>query len=702
MNPLFDTRTILLNERTSEQKREEILDYFYRTFDLDGELYTAFSNTDALYMRADPLRHPLIFYYGHTAVFFINKLILAGLLNKRVDPRFESIFAVGVDEMSWDDLNMSNYAWPSLDEVREYRQKVRDVVAELIGNLPFSIPVTWDSDMWILLMGIEHQRIHIETSSVLIRQLPLQHIKPIDGWSVCTLDGEVPINTLLPVDAAKITLGKPRDHKLYGWDNEYGQKVVDVNAYKASKFLCSNGEFKAFVDEEGYKNSKYWTNEGWGWRSYEQASSPRFWIERDGIWFLRLVFNEIELPLSWPVEVNYLEAKAFCNWKSEQTGTTIRLPLEEEWHLMLESEAIPDQPYWEIAPGNINMAHFQSPCPVDHFKFGRFYDVIGNVWQWTETPIDGYEGFKVHPFYDDFSTPTFDSRHNIIKGGSWISTGNEATQHARYAFRRHFYQHAGFRYVESEIDLTIDESFIEQDKDVTPHCKAHYVDTDTIVPNYRKAIANYIFELMAKTTKSAALDIGCRVGRTTWELAKGFDKVVGVDFTARYIRVPVELRNTGRLRFISEAEGELVTHHEVTIDSLAFTSLKDKVEFWQADPSNLKPIFKGYDLILLNDVITSLYDPINLLETLNERLNKNGLLVITTDYCWNSDITPREKQIGGLRENGEQLWGFNHLADILGPNFICVETLKDIYDYLPTTNRVGHLKKLEITVWKKR
>ena len=81
---------------------------------------------------------------------------------------------------------------------------------------------------------------------------------------------------------------------------------------------------------------------------------------------------------------------------------------------------------------------------------GDFYDIVGNVWQWTESGIDGFNGFSVHPLYDDFSTPTFDGKHNLIKGGSWISSGNEAMRHSRYAFRRHFFQHAGFRYVVSD------------------------------------------------------------------------------------------------------------------------------------------------------------------------------------------------------------------------------------------------------------
>jgi len=39
-------------------------------------------------------------------------MVLAGLLKDRINPKFESLFAVGVDEMSWDDLSESHYAWP--------------------------------------------------------------------------------------------------------------------------------------------------------------------------------------------------------------------------------------------------------------------------------------------------------------------------------------------------------------------------------------------------------------------------------------------------------------------------------------------------------------------------------------------------------------------------------------------------------------
>jgi hypothetical protein len=83
---------------------------------------------EAYYKKPISLRHPLIFYLGHTATFFINKLLLAGLIERRINPRLESMFAIGVDEMSWDDLNDARYDWPSVAEVPDYRQQVRAVV----------------------------------------------------------------------------------------------------------------------------------------------------------------------------------------------------------------------------------------------------------------------------------------------------------------------------------------------------------------------------------------------------------------------------------------------------------------------------------------------------------------------------------------------------------------------------------------------
>ena len=93
------------------------------------------------------------------------------------------MFAVGVDEMGWDDVNEMNYNWPTPAEVKAYRASVRLVVDDLISRLPLNLPIDWDSPWWPILMGIEHERIHLETSSVLIRQQALHLVQQSEGWT---------------------------------------------------------------------------------------------------------------------------------------------------------------------------------------------------------------------------------------------------------------------------------------------------------------------------------------------------------------------------------------------------------------------------------------------------------------------------------------------------------------------------------------
>jgi len=696
------TRTLLLNKGSVESKREEIRAYFHATFDIDEALLEVLKYDETFTLRADPLRHPLIFYFGHTAVFFTNKLILAQLIDRRIHPAFESLFAVGVDEMSWDDLNEAHYDWPAVHEVQAYRDAVRDTVDRLISTLPLSLPITWESPWWVIVMGIEHARIHLETSSVLIRQLPLDQVRAHPLWEICPEAGDPPPNALLPVRAGRVRLGKSRDHALYGWDNEFGCYEEAVEAFKAGRMLVSQREFLEFVEDGGYHTQKWWTDEGWRWREYEQAEMPRFWRRSDaGDYRLRCMLEEIDMPWDWPVEVNYLEAKAYCNWKSAVTGKSLRLPTEAEWYRLRDSEVDTDQPYWPQAPGNINLEHYASSCPVTAFRFDEFFDVIGNVWQWTESPIGGWQGFEVHPFYDDFSTPTFDTKHNLIKGGSWISTGNEATREARYAFRRHFYQHAGFRIVESVKEVTVSADTYEMDDSIARYCEFHYGQTYFEVPNFPQALARLCLRAAQGKHRRRALDLGCAVGRASLELAAGFEQVTGLDFSARQIQVGVELLEQGFTRYPRVEEGELCTFQEVTLAELALDTARDRVSFFQADACNLKELYTGFDLILAANLIDRLYDPRKFLSMIHERLTPGGLLVIASPYSWDETITEKDKWLGGIRKDGEPYSTLTALREILAPNFDAVgEPVKLPFVLRITRNRFEHTLS-EVTVWEK-
>lgn len=259
-----------------EQKRQEIKAYFKMCFKRYESLFKLVANEEAYFEKADPLRHPIIFYYGHTATFFINKFKLAKIINDRVDPKLESTFAVGVDEMSWDDLNEKHYEWPTVAQTQEYRNRVYDVVNEVIDQLPLELPITEDSPWWVIMMGIEHENIHLETSSVLIRQLSIEDVREDEQWKECTTYSDAPDNAVIAVREGIVQLGKDKNAKLFGRDNEYGNHTAHIPAFKAAKYLTSNAEYMAFVEENGYGNDDYWCAEGKDWRDYTQAKHPLF------------------------------------------------------------------------------------------------------------------------------------------------------------------------------------------------------------------------------------------------------------------------------------------------------------------------------------------------------------------------------------------------------------------------------------------
>lgn len=693
-------RTILLNQTSTEALRDQIRAYFHQTADLYESLFKLLSCDEAYFVKPIALRHPLIFYYGHTNTFFVNKLILAGLMTERVNPEMESMFAVGVDEMGWDDVNEQNYDWPSVDAVKAYRQQVRAEVDRVIDTLPINEVIDWESPWWVILMGIEHERIHLETSSVLIRQHDLKYVKPSSDWPVCSDQQSAPAtNSFVDIPARQVTLGK--QDAAYGWDNEYGSLIKDCSAFRAAKYLCSNAEFLDFVEAGGYANDAYWQEEGLAWRQYAQAIHPTFWVKQGGEWKLRLMAEEINMPWSWPAEVNYHEAKAFCHWKSEQSGLPVRLPTEAEWYSIYEHAGLSDGIITAKHQANLFLDAQASSCPVDKFAHGDLFDVVGNVWQWTETPIFPFDGFKVHPIYDDFTTPTYDGRHNLIKGGSWISTGNEALKSARYAFRRHFFQHAGFRYIVTDTPIEEHSSHYENDKQLSEYAEFHYGDTYYGVQNFPKALSDLAVEVMQGQPLKTALDLGCATGRASFELAKHFDHVTGIDFSARFIGLALKLAQQGVVRYTMVTEGDLVSYQERTLASLDLEDVTHKVEFWQGDACNLKPNFTGYDLILAANLIDRLYSPRQFLKTIHERLNLGGILMITSPYTWLEEHTPREEWLGGFKKDGENVTTLDGLKAALGSHFTLVKApIKVPFVIRETQHKFQHTLS-EVTFWKR-
>jgi len=515
-------------------------------------------------------------------------------------------------------------------------------------------------------MGIEHERIHLETSSVIHRQADLDCIRPSATFPLCehgrfnkspnsAAAESMSANRLVPIEKGTTRLGRSWEGtQTYGWDSEFGEvSHLEVPAFAASEFLVSNKEFLDFVEAGGYSTSRYWSAEGWSWVSDMKPEAPRFWRRSGDDFYLRTLCHEVPMPWDWPVDVCHHEAAAFCKFLSEKTGKSLRLPMEDEYLRLRDSiptdlqDSAHGSAWGDKTPGNVNLAYWASSCPVDMFRSSSgVYDVLGNVWQHCATNIDVLDGFETHPLYEDFTTPTVGDLHSRIMGGSWISTGcSGATRDGRYGFRRHFYQHAGFRYIESDREVVNRASPYEQDRELCDAFRFHY-DEPAFGECFHVGLAEACIDTMRKLGRpietSRVLELGCGPGRAVLELSKrGFAAVHGGDRTAKAFQCTAQrvMVDEGRLRWTNYLEGEHVAKRELGAAELGLGSSirAEAVQFFQlpdfAAVDTQK--FHDYDVVVCAQPgALARSDPLGALAAVHGLLKPGGLLVVGTQYEW--------------------------------------------------------------------
>eukprot|EP00759_Apiculatamorpha_spiralis_P020486 PhF_6_TR25819/c0_g1_i1/m.36449 len=386
------------------------------------------------------------------------------------------------------------------------------------------------------------------------------------------------------------------------------------------------------------------------------------------------------------------------------------MPTEAEWLRLWDLFVGKDQCEWTTAPGNINLEKYTSSCPVDEFKQGELYDVAGNVWQHCETATYPYPGFQVHPVYDDFSVPTFDGRHLCMKGGAWISTGNEATRDARYAFRRHFFQMIGIRYIEGvDLELSVQRAgrhyahVLGVDPEVDQRTYLAYDShrNDICFPRDCAHAALAAFKKYGNGNPKRAMDINCGTGRATFELSTVFAEVFGVERSARPLQCSYALKERGEFSYSVVVDGD--RREARTVQRAQFPGIfnSEKVNFVQCDAANLHAYLQDFDLIVAWDVVDRSYNPQAVLEALAKRLVSGGLLVIVSAFRWNAKLTPQAAWLSGT--------GFDdfrnplqEVAKILAPvNVQQVVVGPELTIYEPSTTKTGFIGTATFSVWKK-
>lgn len=340
-----------------------------------------------------------------------------------------------------------------------------------------------------------------------------------------------------------------------------------------------------------------------------------------------------------------------------------------------------------------------------------FYDSFGNVWQWCEDPFHPLPDFKIHPYYTDFSTPCFDGEHQMILGGSFISTGDEASIWSRFHFRPHFFQHAGFRVVRDSSVVAKKGDKYDTDGTVNQYLLFHYGesaqqrDAELSTRMEFPQVANLITRTVVLTnayagSKNRVLDLGCAVGRASFELARSFERVVGLDYSDAFIRAAETLQEQGDLVYRRWETGRHFTDLNASIDKDIDRS---RIDFVQGDASSLSavPLLQGgkaFDAILLSNLLCRLSDPQQCLQQFVQSdrfLKPGGILVIASPNTWMEEYTQPERFLDGANNEGtlaaigKQLPGFQLLHDEDLPFMIREHRRK--YEYIIS----------QVSVWKK-
>ena len=226
----------------------------------EQKLLSVWKKTDELFgillpeaILAQPIawRHPFIFYVGHLPTFAWNQICQGMLKRSSLNPRFDDIFARGidpdVDTGQCHDHPQVPEDWPHLDEVLLYRDRVRETVVKSLDDVPraaTSDPLAQNGR--IFRMVIEHEMMHQETLLYMIHELsPELKRKPADlaySFEPSQQKEEIEIRPGLA------TLGASFLEIDFGWDNEFPRNIVPVPGFVMDSTPVTNAEFFEFVD----------------------------------------------------------------------------------------------------------------------------------------------------------------------------------------------------------------------------------------------------------------------------------------------------------------------------------------------------------------------------------------------------------------------------------------------------------------------
>jgi gamma-glutamyl hercynylcysteine S-oxide synthase len=385
---------------STQSRREEIDRVLQACRDRTLDLFTDLDRT-TFCKQAHPDFSPVGWHLGHIA-FIESHWILEGLAGlPPVFPQYRQLFAAdGLPKSQRQNL-------PSPEVIREYLEAVRQQVLAYLAIAPLER----QERLWRWLL--QHESQHSETIAFILQ---IQHWNKQGFYSRINLPSRAAkIPTLKSDDMVKIPAGEfvMGNDAIDAQDNEGLAHWVDLDSYWIDRYPVTCAEYREFMTAGGYQQREFWSEAGWQWLQENPVSYPLYWSDSS---------DWDDFPVCG---VSWYEAEAYGRFVGK------RLPNEAEWEKAASWDEREGQkrlyPWGNAAP-NAKLCNHDSlvghTTPVNAYPSGcsdyGCYDMLGNVWEWTDSWFVGYEGFEPYP-YRGYSQTYFDNQHRVLRGGSWAT-----------------------------------------------------------------------------------------------------------------------------------------------------------------------------------------------------------------------------------------------------------------------------------------
>jgi putative 4-mercaptohistidine N1-methyltranferase len=215
------------------------------------------------------------------------------------------------------------------------------------------------------------------------------------------------------------------------------------------------------------------------------------------------------------------------------------------------------------------------------------------------------------------------------------------------------------------------ENIYESDRLVREYLLFHYGEPEEVLPwkhGPREALgfaARCVRELLNSSSvgrDARALDVGCAVGRSSFELAGHCREVIGIDYSHAFVAAAAKVRTEGAVIYEYAVEGDHTARATARVPAGIDVS---RVSFEVGNAMNLRADLGAFDVVLAANLLCRLPDPRVFLARLPELVKPGGQLLLTTPFTWLAEFTPREKWIGGTGE----LESTDELTQLLEPHF---------------------------------